>query len=69
LSISLCFRLLWEEEEDDEDENINEVETETRKVKTEQQNNSTDVLKRFQSKAPLCCPHLFMDQKPRLDTS
>jgi hypothetical protein len=67
LSISLCFRLLWEEE--DEEEKLNEVETETRKVKTEAQNKSADVLKRFQSKAPLCCPHLFMDQKPNLDTS
>jgi hypothetical protein len=48
---------------------LNEVETETRNIKTEQQNKSADVLKRFQSKALLCFPYLFMDQKPRLDTS
>jgi hypothetical protein len=60
----LCFRLLWEEE--DEEEKLNKVETE---IRNREQNKYADILKRFQSKPPLCCPHLFMDQKPRLDTS
>ena len=48
---------------------FNDVETETRNVTTEQQSKPADILKRFQWKAPLCCPHLFMDQEPRLDNS
>jgi hypothetical protein len=65
------FRLLWqeEEEEEEEEEKLNEVETETRNMKREEQNKSADAFKRFQSKAPPCCPHLFMHQKPRLDVS
>jgi hypothetical protein len=59
---SFCFRLLWEEEE-----KLNAVETETRNIQKEKQNKPADVWKRLQSKAPLCCPHLFMGQKPRLD--
>jgi hypothetical protein len=65
--VSLCFRLLWEEE--DEEEKLNEVETETPNVKTEEHNKSSDAVKRLQPKAPPCCPHLFMHQKPRLDVS